>query len=621
MPQHVFLALACFLLPCALHAESKIDVGGDPLAGRLTFLGWDTEGGDRASVNLLRPNEKIEIRVKENEAWRHAKASEYSLRCGPVESGFDITVDVAPAFRGKFTSVSFTFPFEPRHSAVTIYPARVDADETFHFPAVVAAPGSGAMRVTPDSGEAEAMTLLGSRAERRIDWTCLLALEPGKTSATLRFRPVHLLPPKGLKDEKRWAAVRRAWLNTFQVSARWGDRTKPGSAPAGALANNVISDPVSSVLYFYADLALFVPDAAEGVSFMKLVGHSLDWWVDSRMLPSGEIPGYWDYNNFTDTNPSILISAWDYVESTGDRKWLADRIAKLEKVAAFTVSRDMDHDGLIEAVQSGDAYTLKVPARSCSAHDAVNCGHKDAYSNILSYRAFRCMADLEKQLGRTDEQARFTKLADELRTAFRQTLINPKTGWVMFWKSRDGQVHDPAAPWVNFLAIQYGIVDKEQARDIMTRLRAKMDARGFKRFDLGIPCNLDPIPRGDYLQGAPGCPKTEDGADTLGEYLNGGVIMSDGYRYPIACHMVGMEDEGDRALDAMIARSAKGDLDHGGFPVNIVDSYPKGGEFFTWNGYPCGYEGLLSSAWYWVGAVVMREPQMRERMLRPMLAN
>jgi hypothetical protein len=34
-----------------------------------------------------------------------------------------------------------------------------------------------------------------------------------------------------------------------------------------------------------------------------------------------------------DANASPLIAAWDYVEATGDRRWLARRIERLEFIA------------------------------------------------------------------------------------------------------------------------------------------------------------------------------------------------------------------------------------------------------------------------------------------------
>ena len=106
--------------------------------------------------------------------------------------------------------------------------------------------------------------------------------------------------------------------------------------------------------------------------------------------------------------------------------WLARRIERLEFIAEFLARRDVDGDGLVEATQSGNYGTLKQPARSCAWWDALNCGHKDSYSNALIYRAWRCLADLEAKANRRDQQARYTQLADRLKAAYFKTLFNPQ---------------------------------------------------------------------------------------------------------------------------------------------------------------------------------------------------
>jgi len=57
--------------------------------------------------------------------------------------------------------------------------------------------------------------------------------------------PLRLPAPQGLTDQSLWEKTRRGWFGAFQPSARWGDQTRPFSAPAGILGNNVISDPAS----------------------------------------------------------------------------------------------------------------------------------------------------------------------------------------------------------------------------------------------------------------------------------------------------------------------------------------------------------------------------------------
>ena len=65
----------------------------------------------------------------------------------------------------------------------------------------------------------------------------------------------------------------------------------------------------------------------------------------------------------------------------------------------------------------------------------------------------------------------------------------------------------------------------------------------------------------------------------------------------------------------MLARIPHGDLPNG-FPTSIVDVYPHGGEFFTWDGKPCGYEGLLSHGYHFLQAVMMRDATFRAKLYR-----
>jgi len=120
---------------------------------------------------------------------------------------------------------------------------------------------------------------------------------------------------------------------------------------------------------------------------------SIEWWLDKRTDASGEVIGYWNYRNFLDANPGILISAWDYVEATGDMPWLQKRIGQLEQLSKFLEGRDIGGEGMVEATQSGGYNTLRQPGRSSCWWDALNTGYKDGYTNAYIYRAWRCLAD------------------------------------------------------------------------------------------------------------------------------------------------------------------------------------------------------------------------------------
>ena len=276
----------------------------------------------------------------------------------------------------------------------------------------------------------------------------------------------------------------------------------------------------------------------------------------------------------------MLIAAWDYVEAAGDHAWLAKRIERLEFIADYLVRRDLDDDGIIESTHSGNYGTLKEPMRAGSCYDTINAGHKDAYCNALIYRAFKCMADLEKQLQRSPA-AKYAGRADRLKAAYVKTFYNPATGWLAWWISKDGEMHDLSSPMINSLAICYGLVEPARGRDMLKRLWAKIETVGFHRFDLGVPITLAPVRRGDYLMGIPsgacGAPRREDGTDTFGQYLNGGCMVDDAVYFITALHIVGEGEKGDRVLRAMLERQEKGVFPNGGgFQNGVVNEYPQG---------------------------------------------
>ena len=74
--------------------------------------------------------------------------------------------------------------------------------------------------------------------------------------------------------------------------------------------------------------------------------------------------------------------------------------------------------------------------------------------------------------------------------------VNPQTGWLAWWKSRDGKLHDFASPTLNGLAIEYGLVGPEAERAILDRLWSKISAAGALDSALVFPpCYSCPLRR------------------------------------------------------------------------------------------------------------------------------
>jgi hypothetical protein len=476
------------------------------------------------------------------------------------------------------------------------------------------------MLLAETSGTPIAGRLDGSRALKTVDLTIELPEISGAKGIVLSLTPLILPPPEGLREKELWLPARRGWLNAVQPCSRWGEQDKPFSSPPGILGNNVISDPASVSIWFYADQAFFTPTIAPGVSLMPLARRTVDYWLDRRMRKdkggrlTGEVTGYWDYGDFLDGEASPLIAAWDYVESTGDLTWLGLRIGRLELVADFLARRDVDGDGFVEATQSGDRGALVQPNRSCAWWDALNCGHKDGYTNALIYRAWRSLADLERKLGRAEKAALYSRLAGRLKAVYSKTLFNPQTGWLAWWKSRDGELHDYASPTLNGLAIEYGLVEPALARQILDRLWKKMSEAGFTRFDLGVPPMLVPVRRSDYLQpDAIGIPKDEDGKDTFGWYMNGGITAGQVLHFLAAHYALGENERADRVLRAMLERQRRGEFQNG-----VRDAGGEGIDWTNWEGKPTGYEGYLADSFRFLQAVLLREEAFRAKLYRPM---
>ena len=58
-----------------------------------------------------------------------------------------------------------------------------------------------------------------------------------------------------------------------------------------------------------------------------------------------------------------------------------------------------------------------------------------------------------------------------------------------------------------------------EPKQILSNMRALMAKKGFKRFDLGVPCTLLPVRKDDYIASGPGNglgePAQEDGTDSF----------------------------------------------------------------------------------------------------------
>lgn len=609
----------------APQGEPVLTVRGDGAAHPISYLSWDTEGGNRAAMNLLYA--PVRLWMGQGDSWTEVSPEDsrirWSVNAAPSSMSIAVSAELSDAAR-----LRLIFPFNPRAAATTFIPAGWSGPNEMTLPGIISAPDFGQMMVSAEGSEALRAALLGRRVgEHAIDLQFEWPVAAGEsTSLRLDFAPSWLPIPVGFGDGPLWRAIRRGWYNMLQPSAQWGQPGRRQSAPPGLLGNNVVSDPVSCVLHMAADHVLLQPELAPGISAAAPLRNTVDWWLDNGISPNGEMVAWRDVHGMLDANAGPLIAAWCYVEATEDRHWASARIGTLEFLADYLAGRDLDGNGLVESVYSGN-YGSQIGRLGASAYDAINSGHEDAYLNALTYRAWRCLADVERKLDRSERVDHYNALADRLRASYRDRFYNPETGWLAWWISKDGELHDLSAPMITSIAIMYGLVEVEAGQDMLRHLWTKMESAGFDRFDLGIPLTLVPVRKGEYQQPGPGQPTgtygrpaEEDGSDTFQHYLNGGCCVSDTYYFLTALYMTGEGEKADRVLGAMLKRQVEGVFENGGgFQNGVVDEYPRGAEFYDWHGNTTGYEGHLVYSFSFLQAVLYRDEALRKKVLRPLL--
>ena len=494
--------------------------------------------------------------------------------------------------------------FNPEQSHATLL-ALVDNGQA-QLPALLHLPEQGSLRIEAESRQP---VLLQYEAHRR-DKAYVEVIFPGATLSNPRvaytFTVAAIYPHiAGIEADPRFDGFRRNWLNIFQVQAE-----------DGVLANNSASDPCAFVQHMYSEVAKYTPPLAPGLTAMDLVRMSLDKYLHGalacgmpyyRGFDSVGIP--WNSRNIasSDTNPSLLIAAGDYVTSTHDTQWLKKNYKGLRNWADEMLAADTNGDGLIKFSVSGNSgsWTPRqgggVFLRPANWWDTIGFGYEDAYSNALAYDALKKMAAMALLIQHVGDAEHYRQHAAKLKNAYLPAFLDPKTGSLAGWRSEDGKLHDYWFPWVNGAAVVYGLVPKKEGNQIFDRLLAKMKEVGYTNFELGLPGNLIPVRREDWedLNPNAGAPMKADGSDGFQIYENGGATAAFAYYTIEALYKLDRIQDGDRIMFPML-KSYKTGAFEGRGPNGRTNDWK------MWDGTPKGYEGFLADCFMTFGAVVER---------------
>jgi hypothetical protein len=498
----------------------------------------------------------------------------------------------------------FLLAFDQKSNHATVLGLMNPGERRVPLPCVLHLPDMGSVRIAGNpSGLA-----LDYDARRYVKTPFVRVAFPPATAANphveyrLEVAAIHPAVP-GLEKDPRFDGFRRSFLNLFQVNPR-----------VQMLANNASSDPVPFTLYMDAEMAVPAPPLADGLTCLGLVRMTLDRYLAGAkgygLIGYGIDPGEADLVawkapwNSLDTFPSLLIAAGLYVQGSGDTSWAGANYEKLAAWAGEMAAFDKDGDGLLEHPHSGNSGDRATADRRPSNWwDTINFGHKDAYANALAYRAYSLWSEVAWRLGKDGDAKNSADRAAKLRAAYKKTFWNPETGVLAGWRSADGRLHDYYFTFVNGIAVAYGLLDAPDANAVMDRLLAKMKQVGFTDFRLGLPGNLIPVRKADYVfhnwdgARAIGEPSLDDGSDAFQIYENGGSTACYAYFTIKALYSLGRREDARAIFYPMLESYARGDFQ--GFCDN-----GKSKDWRDWNGGCHGYEGLLTDGFLALLAVL-----------------
>lgn len=451
------------------------------------------------------------------------------------------------------------------------------------LPCVLHFPGMGSFRIYSSD---PSITLFYD-ADRNVEDPFVKISFPSADAqhpdVTYRFESVAIYPENDkIRNDGRFDGFRRNYINIFQLNPR-----------IQALANNSASDNCAFTLFLYAEMARHTPELVKGLNAMHLIRNTLDKYIGG-MKGYGQVGYEEPYNAYyncdsSDSAPSLIISACDYILDTKDNEWAKQNYAAIKGWATRMIATDTNHDGIIEYCHSGNSgsWTVRTWSDKGFVHpanwwDTIGFGHDDAYSNALAYRACTLLARVARTLDRTDDSQYYDAFAKKLKGEYFSKFYNPETGVLGGWRSEDGQLHDYYFTFVNSVAICYDLINEEDANRIMRTLIRKMREVGYIDFRLGLPGNLIAVADKDYVDHRP-----DVGYGKFQVYENGGATGCFVYFTIHALYKLGMREEAEAILFPMLKSYKMND-----FQGYCADSN-RTKDWKTWKGECWGYEGFL----------------------------
>ena len=374
-------------------------------------------------------------------------------------------------------------------------------------------------------------------------------------------------------SDARFDGLKRCWQNSFTLN--------PATMSMG---DNILLDGIGHIsLYFKSDLLPFTPRFSTSYSMIDAMKTSIELALLKNIDPeTNRLKGF-----AYEGTESTLIAIYNYLLTTHDWAFVKTYQKQIIQLVHGVLRTDIDHDGILEDPFHGNYLGGKVTS-SCWWDDFA-FGYKNAYRNLLAYRALTSTEKIFHKLHLSSEEKEISQFLDSFRASFHKTFYNKQSGFYAGWISQDGHIHDYAFTFINATAIYLGLVPQKLSKDILTKMLKMMEKENYD-FVYGVPGNIIPVDPKDRIGWEEMC--------RWGRYENGGLCGQTAYHFIQALYTVGMKKEADHILFTMMATFER-DYTHSG----LMPGYQKSIDWRTKGGEPCGYNYLADNYYFLLAAL------------------
>ncbi|MDP2887156.1 MAG: hypothetical protein Q8P51_19300 [Ignavibacteria bacterium] len=447
------------------------------------------------------------------------------------------------------------------------------------LPTLIHLPRFGTLKVTASGGDA----LWRSDSNRPLNMTTseLKLGEVLQPEGDYLLRSGHFVVDIEMKVEAISTPLRdETPVSVLQAVKRCSLTALTYRADTGTLSNNGNSIHCPLCMDNWSAITTRMDPILPNLRPVDLLRDSLERWLDGGpgygsgpLLQDGKVHEAED--EYLMTGTAGLLGLAEYLRHSGTVEWVSLYRGQIQKKLKQMRARDLDKDGLIESrYRTGVSGTGQW---STTWMDVVSFGWKDSWTNALLYPALTSLATVLPTLGHPDLAEGLSAWASLLRKNYLPTFLNSKTGWLAGWRCAEDKLHDYGFLAVNGAAVCGGVLDDNDARSIIENLWLETRRVRIPNARYGLPISLWPIPDEDLADIMQGYPH--------GFYGNGACTHSQTRHFVDALYLVGMNKEADFLLEHLCSSLADG-LVYGACKSGLDARY--------WDGWPCGYEGLLT---------------------------